>query len=140
MANNLWKQVEGFSNMGDDDERVMAKQDGETTSVAYSAYGGLKVVELTGIEDFGKFENTEVDFSLVISECGDDWEVAIPAVCDGVSIIVVIDDNSNVSVIPMNESDDVVSVAVPDVETSEEYDSDECADLDEDLLRLFNLV
>ena len=140
MANNLWKQVEGFSNMGDDDERVMAKQDGDMTSVAYSAYGGLKIVELSGVEDFGKFENTEVDFSLVISECGDDWEVAIPAICGGVNVIVVVDDNNNVSVIPMDESEDVVSIETPEVQASDEYDADECVDLDEDLLRLFNLV
>lgn len=139
MLENKWKQVEGFSNMGDDDESIFAKKVDDVTSIAFSAYGGLKVIEVTGIEDFGKFENTSADFSVVISECGDDWEIAVPVIIDGTPVILATDDNSTATVIPMEENE-VISVATPDIVSAEEYDADECDDLEEDLLRLFHLV
>lgn len=139
MLENKWKQVEGFSNMGDDDESIFAKKVDDVTSIAFSAYGGLKVIEVTGIEDFGKFENTSADFSVVISECGDDWEIAVPVIIDGTQVILATDDNSTATVIPMEENE-VISVATPDIVSAEEYDADECDDLEEDLLRLFHLV
>lgn len=139
MLENKWKQVEGFSNMGDDDESIFAKKVDDVTSIAFSAYGGLKVIEVTGIDDFGKFENTSADFSVVISECGDDWEIAVPVIIDGTPVILATDDNSTATVIPMEENE-VISVATPDIVSAEEYDADECDDLEEDLLRLFHLV
>lgn len=139
MLENKWKQVEGFSNMGDDDESIFAKKVADVTSIAFSAYGGLKIIEVTGIEDFGKFENTSADFSVVISECGDDWEIAVPVIIDGTPVILATDDNSTATVIPMEENE-VISVATPDIVSAEEYDADECDDLEEDLLRLFHLV
>lgn len=139
MLDNKWKQVEGFSNMGDDDESIFAKKVDGVTSIAFAAYGGLKIIEVTNIDDFGKFENTGVDFSVVISECGDDWEIAVPVIIGGVPVIIASDDNSMITVIPMEENE-VITVATPDVVSSEEYDADECDDLEEDLLRLFHLV
>ena len=139
MLDNKWKQVEGFSNMGDDDENIFAKQVDGVTSIAFAAYGGLKIIEVTNIDDFGKFENTGVDFSVVISECGDDWEIAVPVIIGGIPVIIASDDNSTVTVIPMEENE-VITVLTPDIVSSEEYDADECDDLEEDLLRLFHLV
>lgn len=139
MLDNKWKQVEGFSNMGDDDENIFAKQVDGVTSIAFAAYGGLKIIEVTNIDDFGKFENTGVDFSVVISECGDDWEIAVPVIIGGTPVIIASDDNSMVTVIPMEENE-VITVSTPDIVSSEEYDADECDDLEEDLLRLFHLV
>lgn len=138
MLNNEWKQVAGFTNMGDDEEEIFAKKVDNVVSVAYSAYGGLKVVELTGIDEEGTFTNMEADYSTVISECGDDWEIAIPVVCGGKTIIVVVDDTSDASVIPFGEG--VEDIPTPSVESSEEYDADECQDLDEGLLRAFHLI
>jgi hypothetical protein len=138
MLNNEWKQVAGFTNMGDDEENIFAKKVDDVVSVAYSAYGGLKVVELTGVDEEGTFANMEADYSTVISECGDDWEIAIPVVCGGETTIVVIDDTSDTAVIPFGEG--VENVPSPVVASAEEYDADECQELDEDLLRAFHLV
>lgn len=138
--NNDWKMVDGFSNMGDDDESVVAKVgDDGVTSIVYSAYGGLKLIELTGITKVTRFDNSSSDFSVVISECGDDWEVAFPAVCGDVDVIVVIDDNSYVTLIPMGESS-VINVEYPTVVSAEEYDADECENLPEEVLNLFHVM
>jgi hypothetical protein len=140
MLRNEWTQVVGFANMGEDDESIFAKASGDFVQVAFTAYGGLKVIEISGIEDFSNFMNTEKDFSTIISECGDDWEVALPVVCAGQKIILVVDDLGDITAIPLCDGDNVPVSLPAEVTNMGEYDADEMEELDEDLLRKFNLV
>jgi hypothetical protein len=139
MLNNDWNQIEGFTNMGEDVDDIFAKKVGDTVCVAYYAFGGLKVLELSGVDDAGTFNNTEADFSTVISECGDDWEIAIPVVCGANSVIVVVDDMGDTTAVPFGTGE-VVDVKVPIVEASSEYDVDELGELDDELLAAFHLI
>lgn len=141
MLNNEWKVIKGYSNMGDDTDTIVARKgDDGKVFIGYMAYGGVKLVELVGIDDVAEVEESGDVFSEIISECGDDWEVAIPVKISEVSAIVVIDSNSSTSLI---KKDGVADVERPSVDFSVEYEAEELDELmeeDEELLRALDLA
>jgi hypothetical protein len=152
MLTEKWKQVNGFSNMGESDENIFAKKKGDNVLIAYMAYGGLKIFELAGVDDVGDFSEVETDFSAVISSCGDDWEVALPVMVGALNLIIAVDDCGGVDIIEVfsDDGEDKLDelVSAPEVIETSEFDSDEIEyalenedDLvDEDLIRAYNLV
>ena len=147
MKNGEWKEIFGLSNMGDDEERVFAMMSSDNVlTVAYSAYGGVSTVELTGVHDCYTPDNAPLDssamFDSVIAECGTDWSVAILATTDAGTVIIVTDECSDVKVINAGCTNEkqVDNPTPVSVVSTDEYDADECEELDEELLRLLNLI
>ena len=128
MLTNEWKNVEGFSNTGEDYENIAARRMGDVVQVAYMAFAGLKVVELKGVEDIVKPDYSNVlDF---VNEYGDDWEIGI-YVKNGDEVLVVTVDCCSEA----NDGKNIISCV-----SSEEYDATMLEELDEELLELYDLV
>lgn len=130
MKCNKWIKVEGYSNMGEDYEYLVAKLDGTTLSVAYMAFGGVKIVELSNVTDV--LEINLASIAEVVAEFLDDWEIAIPIESNGNKITVIVDSISEVTTYGGEECPVTVLSA-------EEYDSDTLDELDADLLKAFDL-
>lgn len=128
MLTNEWKNVEGFSNMGEDYENIAARKIGDVVQMAYMACAGLKVVELTGIKEIEAPKTLSLlDF---VNEYGDDWEIGIYVKEDGEYHTVVLDSCGEVG--SALESVQCVS--------TEEYDVDNMDELEVELLKLYDLV
>ena len=128
MITNEWTIVEGFSNMGEADENIAARRTGDVVQVAYMAFSGIKVVELSGVEDIDL--PVGASYLYFANTFGDDWEIGIYVKKGDEYVAVAIDSNS-----------DVVSVdSSIECESSEEYDCDSVSELDEELLELYGLM
>ncbi len=143
MLSKEWTQVDGFSNMGEDDETIAGRMyEQGVMSIGFLAYGGLKVADISGVTDATQFSDRDEAYSKVIAECGDDWEVAVAAKVSNTEVALVIDSNGGVATINLSDNTEIDDSAVM-VSYSEEYDSDGLESLMEDeydLLDLFGLV
>ena len=133
MLTKEWKNVEGFSNMGEGDDNIFARRVDNTVELAYMAFSGIKIVEMKNIEDINPC--SESGFNLNDVQCfkGDDWEVAIATkVGEGVGLLTVgnCDEVSTQDLRVGNE---------PEIIASYEYDIDSYDEVDEDLLNKFGL-
>lgn len=119
MLNDKWCLTQGYSNMGENNESVVAKLSNNGAFVSYIAYGEIKVLEISGIVDFCLIEETGKELTDVVEAVGDDYEVALPVIIEGVSVMLVVDNIDNLEII----SDKTIKVN-PEVESSELCDID----------------
>lgn len=139
MLTKEWKQIMGLANIGDDEEAFAAKQENDITEIAFMAYGGVKIIEVEGLDDIGRLEDPSSELSMIMSEWGDDWEAAIPIVKGDNKGIVVFDELGNCGVI-VTEGEDG-SIPTPNVTGSMEYDAEECAEeVDDSLMEIFHIL
>lgn len=120
MASEKWSISEGFSNMGEDNESVVARLYENNLWIGYQAYGGVKVVELDGIVDTCKLEETGKTLQDVADEVGDDYEVALPVIVDGKNVIIVLDNNDYITIVAEEKG-----VKTPNVVSSDVYEWDD---------------
>lgn len=135
---NEWAVIDGFCNLGEDVDTIVAKKEGNTTTIMFYAYGGVKVVELDGITEVFEPEYASNLYSLIISEYGDDWEVAFPIGVKGGAIsIVIVDDCGDVTTLNLN--DKAIGTDIKFI-SSEEYDVDSYDELDDYALGLLGIM
>lgn len=135
MLSREWKKVEGFSNMGEDYESLVARKADGVIEVAYAAFGGLKVIELKGVTDV--VESTELTVEDIMNAVGDDWEIAIPMFEGDVANLYVVDSCSNVYTVEEYSQNKETNV---ECVSSEEYDVDSLSELEYELLKEFDLA
>lgn len=142
MLNNEWKMVKGTATASDECSGVAAKKNADgTVSIAYEAYGGLKVLNLSKVSDIADTEVSSENFDAAVSAVqnasGDDWEAMIMILSDGVAYPAYIDDCNVVTVLP--NGDNALSEE-PEVDEGFEYEAEEFDTVDEELLRLFDFM
>lgn len=142
MLNEEWKVVTGMNTTDDDNSSIAARKTADgSVSIAYPAYGGIKIVTLTGVPEFADKEvSSEVfdnQMSIIRQSAGDDWEAMFFIISDGIVYAAYVDDCNIVTVVPSN---DMTFNGDIDVDESLEFDTDEFCDVDEDLLRLFGYM
>lgn len=143
MLNNEWKLVTGVNTTDDDNNGVAARKTSDgCVAIAYPAYGGLKTVVLSGIRDLATDEEVSTDvfdsqMAIVRQTAGDDWEVMVFPLVNGVVWSAYVDDCNVVTVLDNNGTQFSGDV---DVDESNEFSADEFVDVDEDLLRLFGYM
>lgn len=78
MAEMKWTVVNGVSNLGESDERIMARLNKDNnTEIAYMAYSGVRIVELEGnlkivdimdnLKKLDKFKEVSSDFEVALA-------------------------------------------------------------------------
>ena len=119
MANKNLTEVLAACNMGEDDDRVIARlsEDGKNTEVGYMAYGGLRVIELTGNLMFADI-NQHVDLVKELhNKVGDDFEV-----------MLAIDTGNGIAMVSVDSMSELTSVGADisiKVESSDSYDAED---------------
>lgn len=119
MLNEKWMITDGVSNTGESSETVAARVYNKNVMVAYMAYGGIKIIELSGVSDFCGKENVNVTDAEISEQVGDDYEVLLPVVIEGSNVVLIVDSMDSLTVVGGTVS------TVPTVVSSEDYASDE---------------
>lgn len=120
MLSERWCLTQSQANTGESNENIVARSFESGILLAYSAYGEIKLMEVSGVVDFCMFEETGKTVQDVVSEVGDDYEVALPVIVEGKAVIIAVDSMDELRLI----SDKEISV-MPDVLFSAVMDEDE---------------
>ena len=138
MLKNKWETVCGISNLGEDDCSVAIRlNDDGTTQIAFAAFSGLKVIELTNVSDGVTGTFSDNDVAMVEHWVDDYYDVAFKAIVDDREAIIVIDECDKVTLIDTSNSKAFWSgnpVYVTDVS---EYSCHEYDELSDELLAIF---
>lgn len=145
MLKAKWSEVPGLTNLGEDDERVMAIRHISASTglpvneitIAFCAFGGVKTVDIAGAVNDCPLEDVAELVEDMHKVTRDSYEVAVPVItADGKKALVAIDSYGDI-VYAKTEDKKTMECAVTG---SEEFDASSMELLDFDLLELFNFA
>ena len=145
MLKAKWSEVPGLTNLGEDDERVMAIRHYSTNTglpadeitIAFCAFGGVKTVDISGVVNDCPLEDVAKLVEDMHTVTRDSYEVAVPVItADGKKALIAIDSYGDI-VYANTEDKNTVECTVTG---SEEFDASSMETLDFELLELFNFA
>lgn len=135
MKKNEWLVIGGTTNLGEDDTTVAGKITDDMVTICYTAYCGVKSIELYGIQDLDETPLTPTEMDYIATSVGDNWEVAFKATIVDRHVIVTINDCEGISIIPDEGDWTGMPITIGDVA---EWDVYSYEDFDEEALAIFD--
>lgn len=139
MKKGNWSVVGGMSNLGEDCVTVAGILNEDSTQVAFAAYSGLKILNITGVDDMVEQGLSMQELQAVNHVVGDFWDVTFKAIVNGEEVLVVVNECDNVTLIDAASMTEVNNQEV-EVDYSEEFDASMYDELDSNMLYLFDYL
>lgn len=125
MNDMKWTEVNGINKVTEESDKIAARQSDSGFYIAYMAYGGVKVVELSGIDGICRMEDTSADEAKIEAMTSGDWEAAVPVIIGEHKVTLSINDSDEFKLITEAEN-----IPVPALVSSEQYEVEEWDDID----------
>lgn len=139
MKKGNWSVVGGMSNLGEDCVTVAGILNEDSTQVAFAAYSGLKILNITGIDDMVEQGLSMQELQAVNHVVGDFWDVTFKAIVNGEEVLVVVNECDSVTLIDAASMTEVNNQEV-EIDYSEEFDASMYDELDSNMLYLFDYL
>lgn len=121
-----WTEVDGINKVTEENEKIAARSSEDGIYVAYMAYGGVKVIELSGLDGICKIADTSADAAKIEEMTSGNYEVAVAIIMGEHKVTVTVNDSDEV--VPISDASGVVW---PHVASSEVYEIEEWDDVEE---------
>lgn len=139
MKKGNWSVVGGMSNLGEDCVTVAGILNEDSTQVAFAAYSGLKILNITGIDDMVEQGLSMQELQAVNHVVGDFWDVTFKAIVNDEEVLVVVNECDSVTLIDAASMTEVNNQEV-EIDYSEEFDASMYDELDSNMLYLFDYL
>lgn len=122
MLTTVWSAIEGTNTVSEESDIVAAKRKDNVIMFGYLAYGDIKVIEISGIDDVCAKEDVHFDErDASVPDC----EIVVPVQIGDNKLFLTVNDMDEIT---MFSKADLSGISSPIIESADQY---ECTDIDD---------